>query len=169
MTNLLDAKKYQAEEQICLYHERWEEEIAFREIKETLHHGEVLRSQSPELVKQELWGMLLAHFVIRKLLYQAAIANAIAPSSVSFKATFEIVQVRLDEAPVGKRRSARSVRARLKVLIEEISFEVIPSRQPRINPRVVKKRSKSTKTKYDYHRNPRPPNPNFLETIRMSI
>lgn len=169
VTNLLDPKKYPAEELICLYHERWEEEIAFREIKETLHHGEVLRSQSPELVKQELWGMLLAHFVIRKLLYQAAIANAIAPSSVSFKATFEIVQVRLDEAPNGKRRNARSVRAWFKILIKEISFEVIPYRQPRINPRVVKKRSKSTKTKYDYHRNPRPPNPNFLETIKMSI
>ncbi|HAC89045.1 MAG TPA: IS4 family transposase [Planctomycetaceae bacterium] len=169
LTNLLDPKKYPAKELIALYHERWEEEIAFREIKETLHHGEVLRSQSPELVKQELWGMLLAHFVIRKLLYQAAVANAIAPSSVSFKATFEIVQLRLDDAPTGKRRTTRSIRAWFKLLIEEISLEVIPSRQPRINPRVVKKRSKSTKTKYDYHRNPRPPNPNFRETIRMSI
>ncbi len=169
VTNLLDPKKYPAKDLICLYHERWEEELAFREIKETLHHGEVLRSQSPDLVKQELWGMLLAHFVIRKLLYQAAIANAIAPSSVSFKATFEIVQIRLDKAPTGKRRNTRSIRAWFDILIEEISFEVIPSRQPRINPRVVKKRSKSTKTKYDYHRNPIPPNPHFIETIKMSI
>ena len=43
--------------------------------------------------------MPLARFVIRKLLYQADITNAIAPSSVSFDATFEIVQMRLDKAP----------------------------------------------------------------------
>jgi hypothetical protein len=169
LTNLLDPKKHPAKELIVLYHERWEEEIAIREIKETLHHGEVLRSQSPGLIKQELWGILLAHFVIRKLLYQAAISNAIPPSSVGFKATFEIVQLRLEKAPTGKKRSTRSVRAWLQVLIEEISFEVIPSRQPRVNPRVVKKRSKSKKTKHDHHRNPRPPNPNFVETIKMSI
>ena len=169
VTNLLDPKKYPAKDLIYLYHDRWEEELAFREIKETLHHGEVLRSQSPELIKQELWGMLLAHFVIRKWLYQATKAHAIAPSSLSFKAAFEIVQLRLDTAPTGKRRNTRSIRAWFEILIEEISFEVIPSRQPRINPRVVKKRSKSTKTKHDYHRNPTPPNPHFLETIKMSI
>jgi len=169
VTNLLDPKRNPAKELIVLYHERWEEEIAFREFKETLHHGKVLRSQSPELVKQELWGMLLAHFVIRKMLYQAAITSDIAPSSLSFKATFEIVQVRLEKAPAVKGKSTRSMREWFKLLIKEISIEVIPSRQPRINPRVVKKRSKSTKTKYDYHRKPSPPIPKFIETIRMSI
>lgn len=169
LTNLLDPKTYPAKELICLYHQRWEEEIAFNEIKQTLHGGEVLRSQSPELVKQELWGMILAHFVIRKMLYQTAKTKRIAPASLSFKATLEIVHLRLEKAPTGKRRSTRSITAWFKMLIEEISFEVIPPRQPRINPRVVKKRSKARKTKYDYHRNPIHPKPNFLETVRMSI
>jgi hypothetical protein len=169
VTSLLDPKKYPAKELICLYHQRWEEEIAFNEIKQTLHAGEVLRSQSPELVKQEIWGMILAHFVIRKMLYQTAKTKRIEPARLSFKATLEIVHLRLEKAPTGKRRSTRSITAWFKMLIEEISFEVIPPRQPRINPRVVKKRSKATKTKYDYHRNPPHPKPNFLETVRMSI
>jgi hypothetical protein len=63
-----------AAELAALYHEPWEIETAFDEFKTHLRGNQrVLRSKTPELVRQEAWGFLLAHFAIRALMHEAAL------------------------------------------------------------------------------------------------
>src|SRR5215211_5429870 len=74
VTTILDPAKAPAAELAALYHERWEIEGALAELKTHLRGAQVvLRSKSPELVRQEFWGLLLAHFAVRGLMHEAAL------------------------------------------------------------------------------------------------
>lgn len=135
VTSLLDPVAHPAVTLIELYHERWEEEIAIDEIKTHTRKAATLRSQSPAGVIQEIYGLLIAHFVIRKLMFDAATEANVSPRRISYTATLKILRTRLAEAP-------RSVRARTQWyerLIAEVSEEQLPERRNRINPRVIKK------------------------------
>lgn len=77
---MLCPRTHPAQELAELYHQRWEIELGFREIKQTLQEGEpVLRSKQPALVRQELWGVLIAYTLLRRLhirpVDQAAVGN----------------------------------------------------------------------------------------------
>jgi len=73
VTTLLDPAAAPAAELAALYHERWEVEGALDELKTHLKGAQVvLRSKTPELVRQEVWGLLLAHYAVRGLLHEAA-------------------------------------------------------------------------------------------------
>ena len=73
ITTILDPDDLAATELAAAYHERWEYEIALKEIEtQMLGPGGGLRSKSPELIRQELWGLLLAHYAIRSLMAEAA-------------------------------------------------------------------------------------------------
>ena len=66
VTTVTDPHDVSAVDLAEAYHQRWEEESAFDEIKTDLRgRGEVLRSKTPDLVEQQLWGLLLAHYAIR--------------------------------------------------------------------------------------------------------
>ena len=96
LTTLLDYEKYPAEELAELYPERWEIETAYDEFKTHLRGGRVvLRSKTPELVQQEFYGFLLAHFCTRQLMHEAALANDIEPLRLSFSHTVEIIKRKL--------------------------------------------------------------------------
>lgn len=88
VTNILEPARAPAAELATLYHERWEMETAFDELKTHLRGGQrVLRSKTPELVLQEAWGFLLAHFAVRSLMHEAALGalpRARDPDTVSF-------------------------------------------------------------------------------------
>jgi hypothetical protein len=73
VTNILDYKRAPAAELATLYHERWEIETAFKELKSCLNGNLTLRSKTPDLVKQEFWGLIITHFAIRQLMAQAAL------------------------------------------------------------------------------------------------
>jgi len=74
VTTILDPARAPAPKLAALYHERWEIETAFDEFKTHLRGAQrVLRSKTPELVHQEAWGFLLAHFAIRALMHEAAL------------------------------------------------------------------------------------------------
>ena len=76
ITTLQDSELYPAEELAALYHARWRIETTFAEMKTTLKGADiVLRSKTPELVRQEFWGLLLAHHVVRKLMLEAALSR----------------------------------------------------------------------------------------------
>src|SRR5207253_10754500 len=67
VTTILDPLRAPAEELAALYHERWEIENTFDELKTHLRGRQiVLRSKTPELVRQEFYGFLLAHFAVRQ-------------------------------------------------------------------------------------------------------
>jgi len=80
------------------YNERWEHETGNRQLKTYLRGpGKILRSQSPDLVKQEIWGYLLTHYAISALICTAATAAGIDPDRVKFKRTVRIIRRRIDD------------------------------------------------------------------------
>jgi transposase IS4-like protein/DDE family transposase len=85
ITSILDWEAAPAYELAALYHERWEFELILDEIEiHQLGHGRVLRSKSPEMVKQEIWGILITHYAIRHLMHEAADTANIDPDRLSF-------------------------------------------------------------------------------------
>ena len=99
LTNLLDANQAPAEELAALYHERWEIEGVFDEFKTHLRaNSTVLRSKTPDLVQQELWGLLLAHFAIRQLMTQAAWPRGLDPDRLSFTHAVRVIKRKMPQA-----------------------------------------------------------------------
>jgi len=96
ITTILDHSQAPAEELAALYHERWEIETALDELKTHLRGAQiVLRSKTPELVKQEFFGLLMAHFAIRGLMHEAALKADEDPDRLSFLHTVRVVQRRM--------------------------------------------------------------------------
>lgn len=93
LTTLTDPQAAPAAELATAYTQRWEIETAFNELK-THQRGPrmVLRSKSPDLVRQEIWGHLCCHYAIRTLMAQVAEHSGHDPDRVSFTATLRIVR-----------------------------------------------------------------------------
>jgi hypothetical protein len=99
VTNLLDSDAAPALELAALYHERWEIEGVFDEFKTHLRaNSTVLRSKTPELVIQELWGLLLAHFAIRQLMAKAAWTQGLDPDRLSFTHALRVIKRKMPQA-----------------------------------------------------------------------
>lgn len=99
VTNILDPIEAPALELAALYHERWEIEGVFDEFKTHLRaNSTVLRSKTPELVLQELWGLLLAHFAIRQLMAQAAWPRGLDPDRLSFTHAVRVIKRKMPQA-----------------------------------------------------------------------
>src|SRR5215213_2511155 len=96
LTTLLDPAQAPATELAALYHERWEIEGALAELKTQLRGPRVvLRSKTPELVRQEVWGLLPAHFAVRGLMHEAALRADEDPDRLSFLHAVRVVRRRL--------------------------------------------------------------------------
>src|SRR3954470_13329474 len=93
VTTILDAQAAPATELAALYHERWEDETVLAEVKVTMPGGRLmLRSRRPDLIRQEVYGLLLTHFAIRQLMVEASRRAACDPDTLSFVHTIEIVR-----------------------------------------------------------------------------
>jgi hypothetical protein len=96
ITTVLDPAQAPAKELAALYHERWEIETALDELKTHLRGAQiVLRSKTPELVEQEFWGLLMAHYAIRGLMHEAALRANEDPDRLSFVHSVRVVQRRI--------------------------------------------------------------------------
>ncbi len=96
ITTILDPPQAPAKELAALYHERWEIENSLDELKTHLRGAQiVLRSKTPELVEQEFWGLLMAHYAIRGLMHEAALRADEDPDRLSFLHSVRVVQRRL--------------------------------------------------------------------------
>lgn len=93
VTTVLDPFEVPATDLAAAYQQRWEEESALGEIKTDLRgRGEVLRSKTPDLVEQQMWGLLLAHYAIRALLVDAADPAGYDPDRMSFTQGVRVVR-----------------------------------------------------------------------------
>lgn len=93
VTTILDPKEAPARELAALYHERWEIETALDELKTHLRGARiVLRSKTPDLVRQEFYGLILAHFAVRGLMHEAALQADEDPDRLSFLHAVRVVR-----------------------------------------------------------------------------
>jgi len=96
LTTILDPQQAPAADLAALYHERWEIEGALAELKTHLRGAQVvLRSKVADLVRQEFWGLLLAHFAVRGLMHEAALRADADPDRLSFLHAVRVVRRKL--------------------------------------------------------------------------
>jgi hypothetical protein len=96
VTTILDYERAPAKELAALYQERWEIETALDELKTHLRGSKiVLRSKTPDLVRQEFYGLLMAHFAIRGLMHEAALQAGEDPDRLSFLHAVRVVRRKL--------------------------------------------------------------------------
>lgn len=96
VTSILDHDQAPAHEMAALYHERWAIETALAELKTHLRGARiVLRSRIPDLVRQEFYGLLMAHFAIRGLIHEAALKADQDPDRLSFLHAVRVVRRKL--------------------------------------------------------------------------
>lgn len=163
LSTLLDARLDPAKKLIELYHLRWEEELAIDEFKTHQMERPVLRSQTPAGVVQELYALLLDHYVVRVLMFEAARETRVSPLAMSFVGTLKILRCRIPECP--RRRVAQ--RRWWRNLVREVAEEVLPPRRNRINPRVIKRKMSKWKKKRPHHRPYPQPKRSFADAIVM--
>lgn len=163
LTTLLDEKLHPAKTLVELYHVRWEQELAIDELKTHQMERPVLRSQTPAGVVQEIYGLLLGHYVLRTLMFEAAQAALVSPLLISFTGTLKILRCRLPECPV----SPKGRDQWWQRLLEEVAEEQIPPRRHRINPRVIKRpQSKWLKKRIHHRQCPQPTRP-FRDSVKL--
>jgi hypothetical protein len=96
LTTILDHEVAPATELAALYHERWEIETALDELKTHLRGARmVLRSKTPDLVRQEFYGLMMAHYAIRGLMHEAALKAGTDPDQLSFLHAVRVVRRKL--------------------------------------------------------------------------
>lgn len=136
LTSLLDPTSYPATEIAQLYHERWELEIGFDEIKtHTLEREETLRSRAPLRVKQELWGLALGYNLVRFEMERAAERKGLLPTRISHRAALMMIRnfwLAAWQLPPG------TLPRRLDILHDDVGLHVLPPRRQRRYPRAVK-------------------------------
>jgi hypothetical protein len=163
LTTLLDASEHPAKTLIVLYHERWEEELTIDELKTHQAERPVLRSETPTGVIQEIYGLLLGHYVVRKLMCEAAEQAQVPPRRLSFVSTLKILRCRLPESPKNPRRLKRWY----EDLLAEVAEEVLPERRDRVNPRVIKRKMSHWHKKRPHHKHYPQPTKDFRRGIVM--
>ena len=163
ITTLLDPHQYPIEALIRLYHERWEIEQGLDEIKTHLClSARTLRSQTPQGVEQELYGLLLAYFAVRTLMYAAALHADWDPDEVRFVQTINVIQRshwRLMQASNSQRPALR------QALLQEVCQARIPPRRLRLQARVVKRTHSRYKRKWYTHLHAPCLNASFLDLV----
>jgi hypothetical protein len=157
LTTLLDPQRYPALDLVVLYHERWEVELVIDELDTHLRLlDRPLRSLVPVGVLQELYALLLAHFVVRSLMHQAALFHHLDPDQISFVQSVRLLCDALADFQLVHPSHHPRLWSRL---LADIAFCRLPPRDRRINPRVVKRKMSKFKLKHPEHRRPPRPQP----------
>src|SRR5947209_1889720 len=168
VTTLLNPRLAPALELIGLYHERWEIELVIDEIKTHERvQRKVLRSKTPEGVRQELYGIYLAHYAVRVLLAQAAVEAELDPDRLSFtEGLFELTEMIDLALTLEPEEATAPLLARLR---HKMAQHVLPARRLRINRREVKQIYNKYKPKKRHLPPPAPfaPEEQFLDFVAL--
>ena len=137
LTSLLDPQAYPAREIVEIYHERWEIEMGYDEIKtDMLDREETIRSKSPVGIRQEVWGILLAFNLVRLEMERIADEAGVEPTRISFVAAQRFI---CDEWMWSAGAAPGTIPRHLKKLRATIKWFILPKRRSqRKYPRAVK-------------------------------
>lgn len=138
LTSLVETKKYPAADLRVLYHERWELELGFGEIKtDMLERLETIRSKSPSAIEQEMWGLLTAYNLVRLEMQRIAKELDVAPTRISFVAALRyFVEQWLWAASTA---TPGAIPQRLSTMRDRLRQFLLPERRSdRVFPRAVK-------------------------------
>ena len=150
ITDLIDYEMFPSLVLADEYHWRWEIENTLSEFKTHLNARKTpIRSKKPRLVVQEIYGWLLAHWAVRSLIFSASTTTDKSPLRFSFTGTLRILRRAISQF---QQALPSSLPYFFSWLISEISEQIIPIRQGRTNPRVVKKPRSKFKARKPIHR-----------------
>jgi len=137
LSSLLDERRYPADEVRALYHERWEVELGFGEIKtDMLERLETIRSKAPPAVAQEMWGLLIAYNLVRLEIERVARELDVPPIRISFVAALREV---VEQWHFAAMASPGTIPGRLSTVTDRLRQFLLPPRRPdRVFPRAVK-------------------------------
>ncbi len=161
--SLLDPHQAPAKEVAVAYHERWEIEVTIDEIDthQRLVHRP-LRSQKPVGVLQELYGLLIAHYAVRRVMLDAAEAAGLDPDRISFANAVRLICMAIPEF---QQVCPEQRPALYRRLLNDIARQRLPERKPRTNPRVVKRKMSNFKLKRAQHRHCPQPSMPFRDAV----
>lgn len=164
ITDLVNPKDLLAREAPLIYHERWEQELVFDEIKTHLAAREIpIRSKRPAGVVQEIYGLVLAHYVTRRVMHDAAVTASQDPDRISFLNSLRVIQCQLPESP------GKPTEEWYLDLLREVRRQQLRPRRDRWYPRVVKRKMSKWNKKRPQHRRPPQPTKPFREAIVLLI
>lgn len=146
ITSMFDPQRFTVAALAQLYRQRWEIELGFREIKQSLQQGQtVLRSRQPDLVKQEIWGVLIAYTLLRRWMRLMAEHEGVAPTRISFHTARHAIVGAINTVHLAR---VGTVPALLQRLLEQARYFVLPPRRSeRSFPREVKRSRSKFPTK----------------------
>jgi len=139
LTSLLDPVQFPSGEVVAMYHERWEIELAYDEVKtHLLAREETIRSKTPDGVRQELWAIALAYNLVRLEMERAALVAGVAPVRISFVNALYLICSSW-AAWSGLSAAPGRIPGDLADMRRQLSLLVLPPRRPaRAFPRAVK-------------------------------
>jgi hypothetical protein len=138
VTTLRDPAAFPREHILDLYHERWHVEIDLRAIK-TQMKMEILRCQTPAMVRKEIWAHLLAYNLVRKVMAQAASEHGVTPRQLSFAGAMQTLN---EYRTLLLTVTAADLPARCADILRAIAYHRVGARPERYEPRKVKRRPK---------------------------
>jgi hypothetical protein len=161
ITTLLDHHRHPALEIIALYHQRWEIETTFLELKSTTLGGRVLRARTPDGVEQEVYALLLGYHTLRLAMADATTGHpTVSPDRASFTIALQTARDQLIHA-------AGVIADTTIDLVGKIGRTILanplPPRRTRVSPRVVKRAISKHRAKGDIDRT------NYQTTININI
>ena len=136
-TTLLDHHRHPAAELTALYHQRWEIETAYLELKSTILGGRVLRARTPEGIDQEIYALLVVYQLLRTAMADAA---GTRPGTDPDRASFSIAwQTARDQVVLAAGVIADSVIDLAGTIGRHVLADLLPTRRLRVSPRLVKR------------------------------
>jgi len=166
VTSLLNPRHAPAEELVLAYHARWEFELVADEVKTHQRPAAPLRSKKPVGVIQEVYALLLAHYVVRAVMVAAAGTADLPPTRLSFLGTLRLLRDALPDF----QRAAPAEQPRLyRQLLADVAATRLAPRANRSNPRVVKQKMSNCRVKGSQHHGWPQPHKPFHAAIVLLI
>jgi hypothetical protein len=160
LTTLLDHRRHPARDIVELYHQRWEIETCYLEVKSTILGGRVLRARTPDGIEQELYALLTAYQALRLAIADATHAASLPPDRASFTVALHAAR---DQVVQAAGVIAETVVDLVGRIGRAVLADPLPARRTRVSPRVVKRAISKHRAKGQIDR------ANYQATITINI